>query len=200
MTAWPAWPRRTARPIFSPSVDEQLEFVKLIASRLDAAGIPYMLTGSVALAVYATPRLTRDVDVVIACTPADAERLVRAFKPDNYVSAEAVTEAVASRGMFNIIHHGWVIKADFIVRKDEEYRLAEFERRRTVDLGGFSASLVSPEDLILSKLLWARATGSEVQMRDARELAAIPDLDWGYLRSWASRLSVAEDLVRARPS
>jgi len=36
-------------------MDEQLEFVKLIASRLDGAGIKYMLTGSVAAAIYAAP-------------------------------------------------------------------------------------------------------------------------------------------------
>ncbi|OGT92142.1 MAG: hypothetical protein A2083_00490 [Gemmatimonadetes bacterium GWC2_71_9] len=180
-------------------MDEQLEFVRLIASRLEAAGIPYMLTGSVALAVYATPRLTRDVDVVIACGPSNAGSLVAAFQADSYVSAEAVAEALSSRGMFNIIHEAWVIKADFIVRKDDAYRLAEFERRRTVDLGGFTASFVAPEDLILSKLVWARTTGSEVQRRDVRELlAAVPDLDWDYLRAWAPRLGVWGELEHER--
>ena len=42
-------------------VDEQLEFAKQIASRLTSAGIPYMMTGSMAMAVYAPPRMTRDV-------------------------------------------------------------------------------------------------------------------------------------------
>ena len=46
-------------------MNEQLEFVKQIASRLDSAGIAYMLTGSMALAIYAVPRMTRDIDLVI---------------------------------------------------------------------------------------------------------------------------------------
>ncbi len=45
-------------------VDEQLEFVKQIASRLASAEINYMMTGSMAMAVYATPRMTRDIDDV----------------------------------------------------------------------------------------------------------------------------------------
>ena len=59
-------PRGPAR--VRSGVDEQLEFLKLIASRLDGAGTSYMLTGSIALAVCATPRMTRDVDVVVECS------------------------------------------------------------------------------------------------------------------------------------
>jgi hypothetical protein len=46
-------------------MDEQLEFVKQIAERLATAGIEYMMTGSMAMAIYASPRMTRDVDVVV---------------------------------------------------------------------------------------------------------------------------------------
>jgi hypothetical protein len=46
-------------------MNEQLEFLKLIGSRLDAAGIPYMLTGSMAMSVYVPPRMTRDLDFVV---------------------------------------------------------------------------------------------------------------------------------------
>ena len=46
-------------------MEEQLEFLRLIAARLHAAGIPYMVTGSLALAVWAVPRMTRDIDVVV---------------------------------------------------------------------------------------------------------------------------------------
>jgi hypothetical protein len=46
-------------------MDEQFEFLRSIVQRLEGAGIPYMLTGSLALAIWARPRMTRDVDVVI---------------------------------------------------------------------------------------------------------------------------------------
>lgn len=39
--------------------------VRTVVGILDETGVPYMLTGSLAAAYYATPRATQDVDVVI---------------------------------------------------------------------------------------------------------------------------------------
>lgn len=180
-------------------MDEQLEFVKQIAERLASAGIPYMMTGSMAMAVYATPRMTRDVDLVVDCAPGDTPRIVGLFETDCYVDAEAVANAVRTRGTFNIIHNEWITKADFIVRKDDPYRETEFGRRHEVDAAGVRLSVVAPEDLILSKLAWARETGSELQRRDVRELiASVRDLDWDYLERWAAHLGVSRGLEEAR--
>lgn len=180
-------------------MDELLEFVKQIAHRLTTAGIDYMLTGSMAMAVYATPRMTRDVDLVVAVGRGDVDTLVSLFEADCYVDRDAVAEAIASAGMFNIIHNEWIIKADFIVRKRSPYRQTEFERRRQIDVEGDSLSIVAPEDLILSKLEWALQTGSELQLRDVREIvAASSDLDWEYIEKWSTHLGVDGLLGEAR--
>jgi hypothetical protein len=180
-------------------MDEQLEFVKLIASRLDRAGINYMLTGSIAAAVYSVPRMTRDIDLVIECAPSDVDAIVAAFESDCVISADAVREAIENATMFNIIHERWVIKADFIVRRDSPYRKLEFERRRRIVVDAVPIVFTAPEDLILSKLCWARDTGSAIQVRDVRELlAADVDLDWAYLEEWAADLGVEGDLEQAR--
>jgi len=44
----------------------ELEVLGLVSDRLSAHGLPLMLTGSFALAYYATPRMTRDLDIVVA--------------------------------------------------------------------------------------------------------------------------------------
>jgi hypothetical protein len=54
-------------------MNEQLEFIKEIAAWLDSSGIRYMLTGSMALALYSRPRMTRDIDLVIECGSPDFE-------------------------------------------------------------------------------------------------------------------------------
>jgi hypothetical protein len=172
-------------------MDEQLEFIKQISERLTSAGLEYMMTGSMAAAVYATPRMTRDVDMVLECSTGDVDTIVSLFSPDCYIERTAVAEAVAERGMFNIIHNEWIIKADFIIRKDDPFRVAEFARRRVVDVEGTRLSVVAPEDLILSKLVWARETGSELQRRDAHAvLRAGIQLDRAYLDEWAIRLGL----------
>ncbi len=180
-------------------MDEQLEFLKLISARLGEANIPYMLTGSVALAVYAVPRMTRDIDLVIDVEADDVARLPPLFATDCYIDEHSVQEAVARRGMFNIIHNEWILKADFIVRKDEPYRRAELDRRRQVNLGNFELWVVAPEDLLLSKLCWGRESDSALQYNDAAQLVrSVPNLDWGYLNKWSPQLGVDTILEKLR--
>jgi len=191
-----------AVPIFQTGImDEQLEFLKEIASRLETAGIHYMVTGSVALAVYAVPRMTRDLDLVIDVQLKDADRLTKLFAQDCYVNREAVRHAARERGMFNIIHNEWILKADFIVRKEEPYRKVEFERRHDIDVGGVPIAVVSPEDLILSKLCWADKSASELHLGDIREIIrSVKDLDWAYMEEWADKIGVRALLEEVRSS
>ena len=176
-------------------MDEQLDFVRLIAERLRSVGVEYMLTGSMAMAAYGNPRMTRDVDIVTECSEKDTDPIVQLFESDCYINRDAVLEAIRSRSMFNIIHNEWVIKADFIVRKDDPYHETEFGRRREITVAGNNLVIVAPEDLILSKLAWAQESGSELQMRDVRELMATGvALDRGYLEHWAQALGVKASL------
>ena len=179
--------------------DEQLDFLKEIAARLESVGVPYMMTGLMALAVYATPRMTRDIDLVVHYRPSQIDPLVDLFATDCYINREAVRAAVETRSMFNIIHKEWIIKADFILRKDEPYRKLEFERRRQIELSGATISVVTAEDLVLSKLSWAGSSGSDLQERDVVQIIrSVRDLDWPYLLEWAGVLGVREQLGRAR--
>jgi hypothetical protein len=165
-----------------------------VSERLSASRVAYMLTGSFALTHYATPRMTRDLDLVVALAEPQVPRLVEIFSPDFYVDAEAAAAAVRTRRMFNLMHLDTGIKVDLIVQKDSPYRRAEFERRRAVRLGHVETWIVSREDLILSKLEWARASNSELQRRDAAALLDGP-LDETYLQTWAENLGV-DDLLR----
>lgn len=181
-------------------MNDQLEFLHLIVSRLDEAGIPYMLTGSMAMSLYSQPRMTRDIDIVVECHDTRPEDWVRLFAADCYVSAEAIKEALSRRGMFNIIHLEGVAKADFIVRRPEEYRQVEFERRLRKRVDGQEIHVVSPEDLVLSKLLWWKESDSAVQKSDLiLLLESANTLDMTYIGFWAARLGVAERLEALRP-
>jgi hypothetical protein len=174
----------------------ELEVLQDAISRLEGAGIAYMLTGSVALSYYAEPRMTRDVDLVVELADRDAKSVVALFAPDYYVSEEDVGHAIAARAMFNVLHLAKLVKLDLIVRKDTAYRRREFERRRRARMPGFEAWIVSKEDLILSKLAWAKESGSELQLRDVSALLAA-GADEAYLRSCAEELSVATLLATA---
>ncbi len=180
-------------------MDDLLDFVKLIVSRLDSVGIPYMMTGSMAMAIYSVPRMTRDIDLVVEISPGDVDKIVGLFSGDCYLDQDSIRQAVKEHGMFNIIHNEWVIKADFIVRKDEEYRREEFGRRQKLDLEGVTIQVVSAEDLILSKLAWGKQSQSELQLGDVRRImSSVSGLDWEYLNKWAAALEVEEFLRKAK--
>ncbi|MDQ3698982.1 MAG: hypothetical protein M3373_13325 [Gemmatimonadota bacterium] len=83
------------------------------------------------------------------------------------------------------------MKVDCFPRKENFYHVTEVERRRRVEVGEFSTFLATREDLILSKLLWARESRSQIQLRDVRNLAS-DDLDDEYVHRWATSLDVSD--------
>ncbi len=177
---------------------EELQTLRDIVTRLEAAGIDYMLTGSVALNYYAQPRMTRDIDLVVAFFLKDAARIETVLGPDYYVSPDAAREAVMQQSSFNAIHQATLIKVDFMVRKGEEYRRHEFTRRARLRVGDFEVWVVSKEDLIISKLHWARESQSERQLADVENLIAT-GCDVEYLRSWSAALNLTDMLTRVLP-
>jgi len=171
----------------------ELDVIKLITGRLQKAGIAYMLTGSYALAHYTQPRMTRDLDFVIALVEHDIETVVNLFSPDCYIESDDIKAAIQTQKMFNLMHFNSGIKVDFIIRKASEYRQVEFARRKRVKMNGVETWIATREDLILSKLLWAKDTNSELQQRDVRSLLSV-DMDKEYLNLWGQRLQLEKEL------
>jgi Nucleotidyl transferase AbiEii toxin, Type IV TA system len=172
-------------------IETELDVLRDVSERLEGAGIAFMLTGSVAMNYYAQPRMTRDIDLVVALNESHTEAFVRLFESDYYLDRKTVASAISRRGMFNLIHNETVIKVDCVVLKSDPYRQEEFARRKRLNLGDFQAWIVSREDLILSKLFWAKDSKSEMQLRDVRNLLTT-ECDMGYLRSRAKSLKVTE--------
>lgn len=174
-------------------MSDELTALKTVAEALNGAEIPYMLTGSIAHNYYSVPRMTRDIDIVVELNEEDIEKFMRLFSTDFYVEQEMVIREIKRKGMFNIIHTALLVKIDFIVRKENAYRKEEFSRRRKITIDGVDMYIVSPEDLILSKLFWAKDSRSELQRRDVKNLLEdVKDIDKGYIDKWKDALGVAE--------
>lgn len=170
-------------------MNTELNIIADISGRLELLGIRYMLTGSLAMNYYAEPRMTRDIDIVIEITEGNGARLVKELSSDYYIDADAVQEALKHESMFNILHLESVIKVDCIIRKSSEYRKVEFNRRKKIKIGDAATYIVSKEDLILSKLDWARDSHSEMQLKDVRNLMR-SGCDAEYLEKWIDILGV----------
>jgi hypothetical protein len=180
----------------------QRELLSRIIQVLEGAGVPYMLTGSLASSLQGEPRATHDVDLVIDIDATDSGRVTQALSAlDVYVDANAVSEAVRHRSSFNIIDLETGDKADFWLLTDEPYDQQRFARRSSVRALGLDLMVSSPEDTILMKLRWsAKSGGSERQETDARHVYELQagSLDEAYLNEWAPRLDVQDALARIR--
>lgn len=178
----------------------QADLLMAIADRLDAAGIPHMVVGSIAGSFHSEPRTTVDIDIVIDPT-ADALRVFVDSLPrdDYYVDADAAAEALARRSAFNVIEHATGWKVDLLLRKERPFSKAEFERRLTAQLFGRDTPVATAEDTIIAKLEWGKAGESERQLRDvAGIISANPQsLDREYIERWVADLDLTDVWHRA---
>jgi hypothetical protein len=173
-----------------------------VVSTLDAAGIQYMVTGSIASSLQGEPRLTHDLDFVVAIAPGQVPALLQAFPaPEYYVSATAVDEALKINGMFNVLHVEEGDKVDFWILTSDPFDRSRFERRYEEVVFGISLKVSRPEDTILMKLRWSDMSGgSEKHFQDALHVYEVQAeyLDLAYMDRWAERLGVADDWNRLR--
>lgn len=169
------------------------QVLAVVIGLLERSGIPYMVTGSLASSYHGEPRSTRDADIVIDPSPESIEPLVQGLLAAGfYVDADVAREAMTARSQFNAIGPD-AAKVDFIIRRDRPFSVEEFRRRQTADLLGTPGFIASAEDVILAKLEWAKATGSDRQLDDVAGILAVTDeLDLAYLERWAVALGVAD--------
>ncbi len=175
--------------------------IRRVLEALAISGVPYMLTGSFASAFHGAPRTTQDVDIVIAPTLGSLQKLVRQFPEEEYyVSRDAALQAYGAESLFNVIdlNSGW--KIDFIIRKSRPFSLEEFERRHEADMLGTRLYIASAEDVILSKLEWAKMSSSERQVNDVAGILRTQGnaLDLDYVERWIAALGLENQWTQAK--
>ena len=172
----------------------QSELLKKVIAVMEATGTPYMLTGSYASSLQGEPRLTHDIDLVVAITPSAVRSLLLEFPaPNYYLDERAIAEAIGRKSQFNLLDIRNGDKVDFWLLSDEPFDQSRFARRYVEEFEGQRLHVSSPEDTILMKLRWAELSGgSEKQFGDARSIYELQQnsLDLPYMEQWVKSLGV----------
>ncbi len=174
-----------------------------IAKVLDRLNIPYIVTGGMAVLIWGRPRFTADIDIVIALKPekiGDLEKALLELSRAGYVDKEAIKQALERRGEFNFIDGETGVKVDFWIEKGAKFDLIGFERKKTKIIKGQRVYFISPEDLILSKLLWYKSAETSRHLEDIESILKISGekLNMRYLKQWAIKLGVSGILKKIK--
>lgn len=177
--------------------------VRRILEHLNQFNLNYMVVGSFASAYYSAPRSTADIDIVIEATPEQLRGLVADLQAsDYYAELDAALDALRHESLFNVIDNptGW--KIDLIFRKSRPFDREEFRRRVSAKLFDIQLFVASAEDVIISKLEWAKLGGSQRQIEDVATVLAAQwkALDQIYLTKWIGELNLQELWSAARRS
>ncbi|HID61476.1 MAG TPA: hypothetical protein EYP49_01835 [Anaerolineae bacterium] len=165
-----------------PVRDYELKaFFTHVVGVLERLGIPYMVVGGFAAILYGEPRLTLDVDIVVDMRWEHVQPFLAAFPvPDYYLSEEGIRDSLQRRYPFNVIQPSTGAKVDLVPLPRDPFTLAAFRRRQQMeyDQEGHTAFFITPEDIVLAKLIAFRETKSDKHLRDARGVLVS---QWGRL-------------------
>jgi len=166
-----------------------LELLKRVCKSLDENKFPFMISGSIAMNIYAVPRMTRDIDIIVELSLNRVDEFTDLF-PDSYFNKASIINEIKRKGIFNIIDHETGFKLDFIIRKDTEYYQLAFNRRQRIKELDTELWVISLEDLIIAKIIWIQQYQSEKQTLDIENLLLNPTVEMGYINKWCNCLKL----------
>ncbi len=179
-----------------------VEATRAVVNAVDACGIAYLLTGSLASSAYGIPRTSKDADFVLEMGGRDPweimDRLGPGFELDPQMSFESIT------GSMRWIVHVPEIPFDielFLLGQDAHHQ-ARFRRRVPLLHPTLAQTVFLPtaEDVVIQKVRWGR----DKDRSDARDVIAVSGevLDWPYIEAWSDRhrtRSLLEELRASTP-
>lgn len=144
---------------------------------------------------YGEPRATRDIDVVVDLAPADVSALADYFPAEDfYLDRDAAADAAGGGGQFNVVHPASGFKIDFFVAGDAVERSQLDRARRLSAVEDLEARFSPPEELIVKKLQYYQAGGSDKHLRDVAAILDISgeSIDRDRTRRLATEIGVEE--------
>lgn len=133
--------------------------------------LPFLLTGSFAVAYYGFPRATHDIDFITEINFEKRKILAKVIDKllltDQYLgnTSSLLRPKTSKHDLFNLVHETTGIKIDFWLVSQTAFDQV-FRRKRVVRLESAVVYVISPEDLILNKLRWCKEVMSERHLRD----------------------------------
>ena len=156
-----------------------------------------MITGATAAILYGQPRVTNDLDVVLALNDATRAALLHAFpETEFHVPPEAVIrieQARHQRGHFTLIHRETGYKADIYLAGDDPLHAWALPLRRRIRWSDeIDLSVAPPEYVVLRKLEFYREGGAAKHRLDIRAIQETTGVDEESMSPWLDHLNLQD--------
>ncbi|KKW10762.1 MAG: hypothetical protein UY48_C0015G0006 [Candidatus Gottesmanbacteria bacterium GW2011_GWB1_49_7] len=170
----------------------QLDILVTIARLLDRHHIPFLLSGSIAVSFWGYPRATHDIDFVLELSQDQKHELQKTLSTLSRDFLQDVSDLTHETTFYSLYYSPISLKVDLWFEGKQDFQ-REWGRRRRVTMQGVSVSLVSAEDLILTKLSWCKKVWSDRHFRDCVGMWLVQKgkLDEKYLSDQAKKVGVA---------
>lgn len=159
-----------------------VELMTRMGDLLRAERIPYFVFGAVGMDVWAGPRATSDLDLVICI----GRRAIPEFADKLRGMGFRVTKDMERK-----LGEGRIVKLKIGVTELDlklcttEHDRAALERAREVEIGPARLCVATPEDIVLYKLQsWRTQDKADVE----RIKGEVEDLDGAYIEGWLDRI------------
>lgn len=176
------------------------ELLRDLVRLFEELGEPYAVMGGWAVRAHGLPRPTYDVDITVAIAREELPALFKKIDALGYDVGDQYRggwlDRVADMPLFkaSTFVDGRTLVADIFVAENE-FQESIIARRMRGSIDGLPTWFVSPEDLILLKLVADR-------VRDRADVLDVLimniTLDDAYLDHWAEKLAITDKLVAAR--
>lgn len=170
-----------------PLAPEILELLEDLATALSRRR--WYVFGAQAASVYGRPRLSADVDVTVALGDEDSSRLVADLAEAGFALRVADEGGFLARTrVLPFVHAETGIPLD-VVLAGPGFEEQFLQRAQSVDVLGTHVPFISPEDLIVTKLLAGRGKDFDDVVGVLREKASV--LDLSHVRSLLGQIEEA---------
>lgn len=173
-----------------PSASDPASLLRALSSALRTHGCRWYLFGAQAVTIWGRPRLTTDVDVTVQTASAGSEALVAALSAAGFRLSETFSDDfVRSTRVLPLIHMASGMPLDVVLAGpglEEQF----LDRAVFVRLDDFTVPVISPEDLVVTKVL----AGRDKDVEDVRGVLRLrsASLDLDYIRR---TLAMVEDAL-----
>jgi hypothetical protein len=171
-----------------------------VIDAIEREQIPYLLVGSFSSNLWGVPRSTKDLDLVVELGSQSIHAIARHLDAKFHLQPQIGFESVTGTARHVIDVQGTHFQIEIFRLSGDAHDQARFGRRVQVFWKGCSIWVLSPEDVIVTKLRWLAGLRRNKDFDDSLQVATVrrDTLDWAYLEHWCDQHETREILEEIR--